>query len=51
MRHIYLVTDLRQEIVPATPTPFGRGTFRLILPEDIAIGIRFSHASCTNLDS
>ena len=51
MRHIYLVTDLFREIVPATPTPFGCGTFRLILPEDIAIGIRFSHASCTNLDS
>jgi len=26
-------------------------TFRLILPEDIAIGIRFSHASRTSLDS
>ena len=26
-------------------------TFRLILPEAIAIGVRFSHASCTSLDS
>jgi len=26
-------------------------TFRLILPEAIAIGVRFSHASRTSLDS
>ena len=39
-----------RERSPATRSPSGRATFRLILPEAIAIGVRFSHASRTGLD-
>jgi hypothetical protein len=48
-----LVTDLLVRSFPPPPCgPLGHtDTFRLILPEDIAIGIRFSHASRTSLDS
>lgn len=37
-------------VFPPNPRAFVLGTFRLILPEAIAIGVRFSHASCTGLD-
>ena len=36
--------------VPATRSLSERATFRLILPEAIAIGVRLSHASRTGLD-
>ncbi len=44
----HLVTDPVRDRSRQPPHPLGVDTFRLILPEDIAIGIRFSHASRAN---
>ena len=51
MRHIFGDQSSHEDCSRQPPRLLGVDTFRLILPEDIAIGIRFSHASCTNLDS
>ena len=47
---ILVIRALHRAQNPATPCLLSHeqtGTFRLILPEAIAIGVRFSHASCT----
>lgn len=47
------LTAIRCHSPANTPRPGlnGRDPFRLILPEVIAIGVRFSHASCTSSHS
>ena len=53
MRHIFgdRFLSRNRSRQPPTVSPRQLDTFRLILPEDIAIGIRFSHASRTSSHS